>query len=101
MVGGDFNSIKIIEERRGNENSNRRFEMKEFSYFIENMLLVDVQVLGNIFTWIKPNRKACSRLDRILLSEGMVINWGVVAQEVGLRDISDHKHAWLKSNRVD
>ncbi|XP_058768539.1 uncharacterized protein LOC131642278 [Vicia villosa] len=75
--------------------------MEEFGSFIDRMEVVDVQPIGSIFTWIKPNGKACSRLDRILLSEELVSIWGVVAQETGLRNISDHKPVWLKSSRLD
>lgn len=98
MVSGDINSIKSREDRRGKDNISRALEMEEFRSFIDNMKLLDVQVLGNVFTWIKPNGKACSRLDCILLSEGLISKWGVVAQEVGKRDTLNHKPVWLKSS---
>ncbi|XP_058775500.1 uncharacterized protein LOC131649760 [Vicia villosa] len=101
VIGGDFNSIKNRDERRGKESLRRDVEMGEFGSFIENMELIDTQIIGGSFTWIKPNGKACSRLDRILVSEGLISKWGVVAQEVGNRDILDHKPVWLKSSRVE
>ncbi|XP_058771389.1 uncharacterized protein LOC131644810 [Vicia villosa] len=101
VVGGDFNSIKNREKRRGVENFCRVHEMEEFKDFIENLEVIDVQVVGNIFTWIKPNGRASSRLDRIMLSEGLISCWDIVAQEVGKRDISDHKPVWTKSSRMD
>ncbi|XP_058746958.1 uncharacterized protein LOC131619936 [Vicia villosa] len=101
VVGGDFYSIKNREERRDKESSYRRVEMEEFGGFIKSMMLVDIQVIGNLFTWLKPNGKACSRLDRILLSEDLVTTWGVVAQEMGMRDVSDHKPVWLKASRMN
>ncbi|XP_058776246.1 uncharacterized protein LOC131650555 [Vicia villosa] len=101
VIAGDFNSVKNKEERRGKENSKRGTEMVEFGEFLDKLELVDVQALGNMFTWIKPNGKAGSRLDRILLSEELIHKWGVVAQVVGNRDISDHKLVWLKASRLD
>ncbi|XP_058774430.1 uncharacterized protein LOC131648711 [Vicia villosa] len=77
VVRGDFNSVKKREERRGKENHRRGIEMEEFKCFIENMELIDMQ--------------AESRLDRILLSGGLISKWDVVAQDVGKRDVSDHK----------
>ncbi|XP_058783968.1 uncharacterized protein LOC131658719 [Vicia villosa] len=101
VVGGDFNSVKNREERRGKENHSRGVEMEEFKCFIETMELVDLQVMGSLFTWIKPNGKAGSRLDRILLTGSLISNWEIVAQEVGMRDVSDHKPVWTKSSKVD
>lgn len=40
-------------------------------------------------------------LDRILLSEGLITRWEVVAQEVKRRELSDHKLVWTKSSNTD
>ncbi|XP_058757968.1 uncharacterized protein LOC131631204 [Vicia villosa] len=101
VVRGDFNSIKNRKERRGVENTNRDSEMKEFKGFIESLEVIDVQVVGNMFSWIKPNGNARSRLDRILLSEWHICRWDIVAQEVGKRDVSDHKLVWTKTSRTN
>lgn len=37
-----------------------------------------------------------SRLDRFLVSESMLIEWNIIGQWVGKRDISDHCPIWLK-----
>lgn len=50
-------------------------EMEEFGSFIETIELVDVQIIGSIFTWVKLDRKACSRLDRILFFVHLVSEW--------------------------
>ncbi|XP_058749275.1 uncharacterized protein LOC131622266 [Vicia villosa] len=90
IIGGDFNAIKLGEERKGKSQSNRG-EMEEFVKFIELMKLVDLPLVGNKFTWINSNGKARSRLDRILLSEGIIDHWKVVAQVAGRRDVFDHR----------
>lgn len=78
IVGGEFNAIKLGEERKGRSQSSG-VEMEEFVKFIELMEVVDVPVIGNKLTWINSNGKASSRLVRILLSEGTINQWKVVA----------------------
>lgn len=75
--------------------------MEDFKVFIENLELVDMQLIGGMYTWIKPNGRAGSRLDHIMLTDGLISKWDIVAQEVGKRDISNHKHVWTKSNKED
>ncbi|XP_058724480.1 uncharacterized protein LOC131595951 [Vicia villosa] len=98
--GGDFNAIKVEEERCGRVQANR-VEMEEFANFIELMEVVDLPVLGNKFTWINSSGKAKSRLDRFLLSEGINNLWKIVAQVTGNRDISDHRPIWVKACNRD
>ncbi|XP_058741524.1 uncharacterized protein LOC131613903 [Vicia villosa] len=100
IVGGDFNSVKVREERRGKSQSNLA-EMEEFAKFIELLELVDLPIVGNKFSWISSNGNARSRLDRILLSEGIIESWKVVAQMSGKRDISDHRPIWIKSSNLN
>lgn len=49
-----------------------RGEMEDFCLFIDLMELVDVSVVGSIHIWINSSRSAGSRLDRFLISEGIV-----------------------------
>jgi len=43
----------------------------------------DVNILGRKFTWYHPNGRAMSRLDRMLISEEWVQQWGsVVVQNI-------------------
>ncbi|XP_058757340.1 uncharacterized protein LOC131630577 [Vicia villosa] len=100
IIGGDFNAIKKGEERRGKVQSSR-VEMEEFSKFIELMEVVDLPMLGNKFTWLNSNGRARSRIDRILLSEGIIKLWNAVAQVTGKRDVSNHRPVWVKSSNVD
>ncbi|XP_058752306.1 uncharacterized protein LOC131625459 [Vicia villosa] len=74
--------------------------MEKFAKFIELMEVVDLPI-GNKFTWINSNGKTRSRIDRILLSKGILYQWKVVAQVTGNRDISDHRRVWLKSSILD
>ncbi|XP_058786237.1 uncharacterized protein LOC131660890 [Vicia villosa] len=42
-----------------------------------------------------------SRIDRILVSEKVMNDWGVIGQMVGERDISDHCSIWLEIDNND
>ena len=42
-------------------------EIEEFNNFIQEMGLVDILAAGKKFTWVRPNRRAMSRLDIFLL----------------------------------
>lgn len=70
-------------------------QRRGFGSFIEDMELVDVLVLGKKFSYFGKDGKSMSRIDRFLLSEGLVTRWGVKAKWIGDRDISDHCPAWL------
>ena len=44
-------------------------EMEEFNNFILEMELLDNQLVGRRFTWVRPNGTAMSRLDRFLVTD--------------------------------
>ncbi|GAU10537.1 hypothetical protein TSUD_419470, partial [Trifolium subterraneum] len=97
-LGGDFNSITKTSERRGSSNWSGNTERTEFVQIIETMELIDIPVLGKKFTWSNSDNSAMSRLDRFLLSEGLIEKGGITNQWVGDRDISDHYPIWLECN---
>lgn len=61
------------------------------------MELIDVPVLGKQFTCFDYDGIALakSRIDRILLSEKEIRLWGVSAQWVRNKDVSDHCPIWM------
>lgn len=63
--------------------------MEDFQSFIDIMNLVDLPIVGNLFTWIKSDGSAASRIDRFLISDGLLGDWKIMAQWIGARDISD------------
>ncbi|XP_049387323.1 uncharacterized protein LOC125851597 [Solanum stenotomum] len=67
-ICGDFNTTRYVSEKR---NCNRRSRgMIEFSDFIEDMNLIDLQLQDGNYTWFKgDNHDTASRIDRFLLSE--------------------------------
>ncbi|XP_058768344.1 uncharacterized protein LOC131642077 [Vicia villosa] len=89
-VGGDFNAIKRSSERKGNRARFIHSEMQEFDKFICDMDLVDPPAFGNKFTCFSCARDSMSRLDRFILSEGLIDLWGIKGQFVENRSIMDH-----------
>ncbi|XP_058783306.1 uncharacterized protein LOC131657982 [Vicia villosa] len=101
IIGGDFNAIKTREERKSIGVLSNANEAFEFAEFIEKSLLVDVPCKGKKFTWYSGNGKSMSRLDRFLVSEKVLNDWGVIGQMVRERDISDHCPIWLEVDIKD
>ncbi|WMV23105.1 hypothetical protein MTR67_016490 [Solanum verrucosum] len=67
-ICGDFNVTRYISEKKNCTVRTRG--MKEFSDFIEDMKLVDLQLEDVTYTWFKGDQQeAASRIDRILISE--------------------------------
>lgn len=96
-VAGDFNVVMSRSEISGNPVNFNQAEIREFAAFMEDMDLIDVPILGKKFTCLVSDGRA-SRIDRILLFDGLVSRWNVSAQWIGDRDISDQCPVWLVSS---
>ncbi|XP_028060848.1 uncharacterized protein LOC114264432 [Camellia sinensis] len=98
-LGGDFNEIKAIGERKGCVRRDRG--MQEFNEFLNNIELVDVPMLGRKYTWSNSQSGACwSRIDRFLLNPEWLVwfnfkLWGLP------RILSDHCPILLKEDDRD
>ncbi|GKV45597.1 hypothetical protein SLEP1_g52662 [Rubroshorea leprosula] len=98
-IAGDFNSVRSEEERRGRSEHSRYRE--DLNDFIESAGLNDLPLTRRKFTWYKSDGSAMSRLDRFLISDGLLTFWGDCCQ-VGLnRSISDHCPVILKKVNSD
>eukprot|EP00253_Pinus_taeda_P004070 PITA_04070 len=74
IIGGDFNLIRSLEEKKGGIRKMDHF-MDKFNELIEDLRLLDIQTINGICTW--NNRRGgknqiASRLDRFLVSEGIM-----------------------------
>ena len=86
-IGGDFNAVRNISERRGC--SVRSICMENFENFIEKADLVDLPMSGRRFTWSNPQGNM-SRLDRFLVSPEWLSIFCNLSQ-IGLsKSCSDH-----------
>ncbi|XP_028102487.1 uncharacterized protein LOC114301728 [Camellia sinensis] len=66
-IGGDFNGILRISERRGCTRSDRG--MNNFNEFIDRMEFLDMPMLGRNFTWCNSfEGDTWSRIDRFLVN---------------------------------
>lgn len=74
IIGGDFNMITKLEEKRGGR-AKLDLENSHLKEFIQNNLLIDMQFCNEMHTW--SNRRAgkhqiASKLDRYLISDNTV-----------------------------
>ncbi|XP_058765777.1 uncharacterized protein LOC131639291 [Vicia villosa] len=99
IIGGDFNSIRAIGERRGRSERVVSNEAVFFDKFIEDSGLIDIPCKGKKYSWYSGDGRAMSRIDRFLVSNVVVNRWGLVGQFIGCRDVSDHCPVWLVKDR--
>ncbi|GJZ27764.1 RNA-directed DNA polymerase, eukaryota [Tanacetum coccineum] len=99
IMMGDFNEVRSIDERRGsifNPNSARRFDQ-----FISSSGLVDVKLEGYSFTWSHPSASKMSKLDRFLVSQGILLSFPSLTALCLDRHLSDHRPILLKEVHLD
>lgn len=94
MCGGDFNSTREGSKRMGRNLDSKIMESNEFNEFIVMVDLVDVPLIGSRFTWSNKEGSIKSRLDKFMLSEGLIDSWKIVGPKVGDMDIFDHSLIW-------
>lgn len=71
--------------------------MFDFSEFIEDMELEDLQLSGGRFTWKKGERHdIAARIDRFLISEEWVAAFKNIKQSILYRVTSDHSPLLLE-----
>ncbi|GKC33128.1 RNA-directed DNA polymerase, eukaryota [Tanacetum coccineum] len=89
IVMGDFNEVRSINERLGsvfNESSARSFD-----HFISSSGLVDVNLEGYLFTWAHSSASKMSKLDRFLVTEGILLLYPSLSALCLDRHLSDHR----------
>lgn len=87
---GDFNVVRVPEERRSRGVAIRSYDCDPFNDFIDNNILVDPPLHGRGFTWYKGDGNFMSRIDRFLLFEEWCARWPNCLQVASLRGLSDH-----------
>nr|GEV20926.1 RNA-directed DNA polymerase, eukaryota [Tanacetum cinerariifolium] len=99
VVLGDFNEVRVKEERRGscfNPTSARAFDQ-----FITSSGLVDVKMEGYEFTWIHPSGSKMSKLDRFLVFEGIYSVFPSITAMCLDKHLSDHRPIVLCEVQAD
>ncbi|GKB20647.1 RNA-directed DNA polymerase, eukaryota [Tanacetum coccineum] len=94
MVMGDFNKVRRMEERWGSV-----FNVQgasAFNNFITNSGLVDVQLEGYSFTWAHPSATKMSKLDRFLVTDGLLSFFPHISAVCLDMHLSDHRPILLR-----
>nr|GEX59988.1 RNA-directed DNA polymerase, eukaryota [Tanacetum cinerariifolium] len=95
----DFNEVRSREERRGSvfNPSGARI----LNHFIDSLGLVDVKFEGYSFTWSHPSATKMSKLDRFLMSDGVISLFSYISAICLDRHLSDHRSILLRDVQVD
>ncbi|XP_058765404.1 uncharacterized protein LOC131638877 [Vicia villosa] len=76
-IGGNFNAVCKSDERKGIGPCSSVAELHEFDEFICSMEMIDIPMFGNHFTWFNLAGSTCSKLDRFLVSSGLIDLWNI------------------------
>ncbi|GJS65460.1 RNA-directed DNA polymerase, eukaryota [Tanacetum coccineum] len=94
LIMGDFNEVRCIEERWGSVFNSHG--ANAFNSFISNSGLNDIQLEGFSFTWAHPSATKMSKLDRFLMSNGLLSAFPLISAICLDRHLSDHRPILLK-----
>ncbi|GJT30237.1 RNA-directed DNA polymerase, eukaryota [Tanacetum coccineum] len=94
LIMGDFNEVRYIEERWGSVFNSHG--ANAFNSFISNSGLNDIQLEGFSFTWAHPSATKMSKLDRFLMSNGLLSAFPLISAICLDRHLSDHRPILLK-----
>ncbi|GJX78048.1 RNA-directed DNA polymerase, eukaryota [Tanacetum coccineum] len=99
ILMGDYNEVRTNVERRGTcfNVNNASF----FNQFISSSGLVDIKMEGYTFTWSHPSAEKMSKLDRFLVSDGILTIFPSISALCLDRHLSDHRPILLCEVKVD
>nr|GEZ74519.1 RNA-directed DNA polymerase, eukaryota [Tanacetum cinerariifolium] len=99
ILMGDFNEVRSRYERRGSWFS--ASGARNFNHFISSLGLIDVKLKGASFTWSHPSATKMSKLDRFLISDGVVSLFPSISSLCLDRHLSDHRPILLHEVHLD
>ncbi|PWA60106.1 RNA-directed DNA polymerase, eukaryota [Artemisia annua] len=99
IVMGDFNEVRVQSERHGSVFNKQGASL--FNSFINSSNLIDVPLGGFSFTWALKNATKMSKLDRFLVSEGILSRFPAMMGIILTRNLSDHRSFLLKECDID
>ncbi|GJT58235.1 RNA-directed DNA polymerase, eukaryota [Tanacetum coccineum] len=99
MVMGDFNKVRCMEDRLGSVFNVQ--SANEFNSFISNSGLVKIQLEGYSFTWSHQSAKKMSKLDRFLVTDGLLSLFPHLSGICLDRHLSDHRPILLREVVTD
>nr|GEV14119.1 RNA-directed DNA polymerase, eukaryota [Tanacetum cinerariifolium] len=99
IVLGDFNVVRTKDERFGSVFNPTC--ARNFNQFISSSGLINVKMDGYSFMWSLPSASKMSKLDRFLVSNGILSMFPSISSVCLDRHLSDHRPIILKESSVD
>ncbi|GJW28176.1 RNA-directed DNA polymerase, eukaryota [Tanacetum coccineum] len=99
VIMGDFNEVRSERERFGSV-FNQQGAMV-FNNFISSTGLIDLPLDGYAFTWSHKSASKMSKLDRFLLSEGLMELFPHLSAICLDKNLSDHRLILLRETSID
>ncbi|GJU77185.1 RNA-directed DNA polymerase, eukaryota [Tanacetum coccineum] len=99
VIMGDFNEVRLERERFGYV-FNQQGTMV-FNNFISSTGLIDLPLDGYDFTWSRKSVSKMSKLDRFLLSEGLMELFPHLSAICLDKNLSDHRRILLRETSID
>ncbi|GKC23096.1 RNA-directed DNA polymerase, eukaryota, reverse transcriptase zinc-binding domain protein, partial [Tanacetum coccineum] len=99
ILFGDMNTVRHENERSGSLFSH--IEADHFNSFIDSTGLIDLPIRGRYFTWMNKAGTKLSKLDRFLISEGIIEDIPDIKIMVIDRMWSDHSPILLHVKKAD
>nr|GEW21116.1 RNA-directed DNA polymerase, eukaryota [Tanacetum cinerariifolium] len=99
ILMGDFNEVKRKEDRWGTVFN--VYGARVFNQFISSTGLVEIQLEGYNYTWAHPSASKMSKLDRFLVSDGLLSSFPHLSAVCLDRHLSDHRPILLREVCID
>ncbi|GJX74324.1 RNA-directed DNA polymerase, eukaryota, partial [Tanacetum coccineum] len=99
IMMGDFNEVRVPSKRYGSVFNKQGASV--FNAFINSLSLIDVNLGSFSFTWALKNATKMSKLDRFLVSEGLLCQFPAMTGLILTRHLSDHRPILLKECDID
>ncbi|GJU29549.1 RNA-directed DNA polymerase, eukaryota [Tanacetum coccineum] len=99
IVMGDFNEVHFPSERFGSNFNKQGAAL--FNSFIQSTCLIDIPLDGYSFTWVLKDARKMSKLDRFLVSEGILCQFPGLSGSILLKHLSDCRPIILKETSTD
>nr|GEU40308.1 putative ribonuclease H-like domain-containing protein [Tanacetum cinerariifolium] len=99
IVLGDFNEVRQKEDRWGS--TFNVYGARVFNNFIDTSGLIEVQLEGFNFTWAHPSAFKMSKLDRFLMTDGVLSIFPHISAICLDKHLSDHRPILLRELIID
>jgi hypothetical protein len=96
IICGDFNVVRKLDEKWGSVSLN--LYEKEFDDFLNNLEVTDLNSSGCFFTWNNKSEGSgfiARKLDRVLVNEDWLCNFGKTIVDFPPCGVSDHSPAFI------